>query len=216
LKVIGLDTQIISSLDPLALEQVTQALQAGRLVAFPTDTVYGLGAMLFDARAVDQLYQVKGREAAKAIAVLVGGEADLPQVALKLDDIAARLAHRFWPGPLTLVVPAHPALPANLSPLPTVGVRMPDHPVALALLQRTGPLAVTSANLSGQPSVRSAEGVYAQLSGRIHLILDGGQTPGGLPSTVVDCTGAELVVLRQGPISEGQLKKAALSALHLP
>jgi L-threonylcarbamoyladenylate synthase len=206
--VTGLDTQIISSLDPLALEQAAQVLQAGGLVVFPTDTVYGLGAMLFDTRAVEQLYLVKGREAAKAIAVLVGSEADLSQVTQELGQVAARLAHRFWPGPLTLVVPAHPALPANLSPLPTVGVRMPDHPVALALLHRTGPLAVTSANLSGQPSTRSAEEVWAQLGGRIPLILDGGQTPGGLPSTVVDCTGPELVILRQGPISEGELTEA--------
>ena len=174
-------------------------------MAFPTDTVYGLGAMLFDFQAVEQLYLVKGRDAAKAIAVLLGSEADLSHVTRELGDVAARLAHRFWPGPLTLVVPAHPALPANLSPLPTVGVRMPDHPVALALLRLTGPLAVTSANLSGQPSTRTADEVSAQLGGLIPLILDGGQTPGGLPSTVVDCTGTELVILRQGPISEQQL-----------
>jgi L-threonylcarbamoyladenylate synthase len=204
----GLETQIILSDDPLALEQALQVLQAGGLVAFPTDTVYGLGAMLFNSQAVEQLYLVKGREAAKAIAVLVGREADLPQVAQELDQVASRLARRFWPGPLTLVVPAHPRLPPNLSPLPTVGVRMPDHPVALKLLRRTGPLAVTSANLSGEPSACSAGEVYAQLSGRIPLILDGGQTPGGKPSTVVDCTGPELVILRQGPISEGQLNEA--------
>lgn len=193
----------------MGLEQANHILRAGGLVAFPTDTVYGLGAMLFDAQAVEQLYIVKGRDAAKAIAVLLGSEADLSQVARELGGIAARLAHRFWPGPLTLVVPAHLDLPANLSPLPTVGVRMPDHPVALALLHLTGPLAVTSANLSGQPSTRTAEEVYAQLGGLIPLILDDGQTPGGLPSTVVDCTGTELVILRQGPISEQQLIEVA-------
>jgi L-threonylcarbamoyladenylate synthase len=208
LKVDSLETHIILSDAPLALEQAEKALRAGDLVAFPTDTVYGLGAMLFDAGAVEQLYRVKGREAAKAIAVLVGSEADLPQVAQELSQVASRLARRFWPGPLTLVVPAHPSLPANLSPLPTVGVRMPDHPVALSLLQRTGPLAVTSANLSGQPSTRSAAEVFAQLGGSIPLILDGGRTPGGKPSTVVDCTRPELVILRQGPISEGQLNEA--------
>jgi tRNA threonylcarbamoyl adenosine modification protein (Sua5/YciO/YrdC/YwlC family) len=137
--------------------------------------------------------------------VLIGDETDLAQVAGALSDLAARLARRFWPGPLTLVVPAHPALPANLSPLPTVGVRMPDHPVALALLRRTGPLAVTSANLSGQPSARTAGEVFAQLNGRIPLILDGGESPGGLPSTVVDCTGGKPVILRQGPITPEQL-----------
>jgi L-threonylcarbamoyladenylate synthase len=161
--------------------------------------------MLFDTQAIEQLYLVKGRDAAKAIAVLLGDEAALAQVAGELSGVPARLAQRFWPGPLTLVVPAHPALPANLSPLPTVGVRIPDHPVALALLRRTGPLAVTSANLSGQPSARTAEEVYAQLQGRIPFILDGGQTPGGLSSTVVDCTAGDLVILRQGPISLQQL-----------
>jgi L-threonylcarbamoyladenylate synthase len=200
-----IETHIISSHDPLALEQAERLLRDGRLVAFPTDTVYGLGAMLWDPHAIEQLYVVKGRDAAKAIAVLVGDETTLTQVAGVLSDLAARLAQRYWPGPLTLVVPAHPALPSNLSPLPTVGVRMPDHPVALSLLRRTGPLAVTSANLSGQPSARTAGEVYAQLSGRIPLILDGGSTPGGLPSTVVDCTGSELVIIRQGPISLEQL-----------
>ena len=119
-----------------------------------------------------------------------------------------QLAERFWPGPLTLVVPRHPALPANLSNLPTIGVRMPDHPLALALMRRTGPLAVTSANRSGAENAVTAQQVYAQLGGRIELILDGGQTPGGLPSTVVDCTGAEAVILRLGPISAADLQQA--------
>lgn len=200
-----IETRIISSHDPQALDQAELLLRSGEMVAFPTDTVYGLGAKLTDPSAIEQLYIVKGRDAAKAIAVLLGDEAALAQVAGTLNDLAVRLARRFWPGPLTLVVPAHPALPANLSPLPTVGVRMPDHPVALALLRRIGPLAVTSANLSGQPSARTAAEVYAQLSGRIPLILDGGETPGGLPSTVVDCTSGEPVILRQGPITLGQL-----------
>jgi L-threonylcarbamoyladenylate synthase len=206
---LNLPTEVISVQDPQALASAESLLRAGGLAAFPTDTVYGLGAMLFDLQAIEQLYMVKGRDAAKAIAVLIGDEAALGQVAGELGDVATRLARRFWPGPLTLVVPAHPDLPANLSPLPTVGVRMPNHPVALALLRRTGPLAVTSANLSGGPSSKTAAEVFAQLNGRIPLILDGGQTPGGLSSTVVDCTGSELVILRQGPISMQQLIGAA-------
>ncbi|OGO39246.1 MAG: threonylcarbamoyl-AMP synthase [Chloroflexi bacterium RBG_16_57_11] len=202
---IRIETHIISADEPQALEGAVRLLRAGDLVAFPTDTVYGLGAMLMIPSAIEQLYAVKGRDAAKAIAVLLGDEAALLQVAGALSGLAARLVERFWPGPLTLVVPAHPALPANLSSQLTVGVRMPDHPVALALLRRTGPLAVTSANRSGQPSARTAEEVYAQLNGRIPLILDGGETPGGLPSTVVDCTGSEPLILRQGPITLEQL-----------
>jgi L-threonylcarbamoyladenylate synthase len=201
----SIETQIFSSQEAQALERAEELLRAGELVAFPTDTVYGLGAMLYNAQAIEKLFIVKGRDAAKAIAVLVGDESGLAQVAREMSGFAARLARRFWPGPLTLVVAAHPALPVNLSPLPTVGVRMPDHPLALALLSRTGPLAVTSANLSGEPSATTAEDVYAQLKGRIPFILDGGQTPGGLPSTVVDCTGSEWVILRPGPISWQQL-----------
>ncbi len=115
---------------------------------------------------------------------------------------------RFWPGPLTLVVPKHPDLPAELSLHATIGVRMPDHPVALALLRVTGPLAVTSANRSGEASSVTAQEVVAQLGGRIELILDGGQTPGRISSTVVDCSGHAPVILRQGPISLEDLLQA--------
>jgi len=125
-----------------------------------------------------------------------------------MGEMAHRLAGHFWPGPLTLVVARHPSLPDNLSPLPTVGVRMPDHPVALMLLNRAGPLAVTSANVSGAPSASSAQEVFDQLQGRIPLVLDGGPTPGGVPSTVVDCTGSEPMILRQGPITMDQLLEA--------
>lgn len=189
-----------------SLEAAVSLLRSGAPVAFPTDTVYGLGAWLWDEQAVDRLFAVKGRDAEKAIAVLVGEATALDQVTAGLTPIAARLAVRFWPGPLTLVVAGGPNLPPNLSPRPTVGVRMPNHPDALALLQRTGPLAVTSANLSKAPGTTTAGEVFAQLQGRIPLILDGGATPGGTPSTVVDCTtGGKPVILRQGPITEVQI-----------
>ncbi len=123
-----------------------------------------------------------------------------------MNALAHKLAEAFWPGPLTLVVPVHPRLPKNLSPLPTVGVRMPNHPDALALLESCGPLAVTSANLSGQENTTNAAQVYAQLAGRIPLILDGGTTPGGEPSTVVDCTSPEPAILRSGPISLEEIR----------
>jgi L-threonylcarbamoyladenylate synthase len=186
-----------------------ETLRRGRLVAFPTDTVYGLGAWLTNSEAIDALYRVKGRDAAKAIAVLIGAPAALAQVTEQMTGIATRMAQVFWPGPLTLVVPGHPTLPRNLSPLPTVGVRMPAHPVALELLKLTGPLAVTSANLSGQPSTLSAQEVFDQLAGRIPLILDGGGLgKDNLPSTVVDCTTEQPVILRQGPISLEQILAA--------
>lgn len=184
-----------------ALAAAIQMLQAGGLVAFPTDTVYGVGALVRDPRMISELYRVKGRHAEKAIPVLLGELDHLPQVTADLGPVASRLAKRFWPGPLTLVVPKNLSLPGILSPYPTIGVRMPDHPIALALLKATGPLAVTSANLSGAGSVTTAQAVHSQLGGRIPLILDGGETPGGNPSTVVDCTGTELMVLRPGPLA---------------
>ena len=205
-----METEIISTGRLEALQKAVELLKEGNPVAFPTDTVYGLGVLAFDQRGIDQLYAVKQRNSLKAIPILLGDPAELAQVTAGMGEIALRLAQRFWPGPLTLVVPCHPGLPPNLSPQPTIGVRMPDHPLALSLLRLTGPLAVTSANQSGSESAATAQEVFAQLGGRIPLILDGGRTPGGLPSTVVDCTGPEPVILRPGPISMPELR-AALS-----
>jgi L-threonylcarbamoyladenylate synthase len=201
-------TRIILASDPQAIDQAIQTLESGGLVAFPTDTVYGLAARVSDPAGIDRLYAVKGRDSAKAIPVLLSSPDELAQVTAGMNAIARRLARRFWPGPLTLVVPRHPNLPENLSNLATIGVRMPDHAVALALLRCSGPLAVTSANQSGGENSCTAQEVQAQLSGRIELILDGGQTPGGLPSTVVDCTGAEPAILRQGPITAADMQRA--------
>lgn len=193
--------KIIPASQPGAIEAALEILRMGGMVAFPTDTVYGLGTLSTNPQAIDQLYVVKGRDAAKAIGVLLGRIDDLALVSRELSPAAQRLVERFWPGPLTLVVPRHPSLPENLSPLPTIGVRIPDHPVAIELLTRAGPLAVTSANLSGQPSTVTADEIQTQLGGYIPLILDGGSAPGGQSSTVVDCTGPVLKILRQGPIS---------------
>ncbi len=193
-------TQIIPISDPQAFLIAQDLLERGELVAFPTDTVYGVGTPVFNMQGIAGLYTAKLRDASKAIPILLSDPAELGQVTAGMSDFAMQLAQRFWPGPLTLVVPRHPDLPEGLSPYPTIGVRMPNHPAALALLRLTGPMAVTSANLSGQANACSAQEVLAQLGGRIALILDGGQTPGGAPSTVVDCSGAEPVILRTGPI----------------
>ncbi len=203
-----METKQIKTNQPDAIPTALELLRAGNLVAFPTDTVYGLGADLFNPEAIEKLYQVKERAHLKAIPVLLSNPAALDQITSEMNVLARRLADQFWPGPLTLVVPAHPRLPENLSPLPTIGVRMPNHPDALALLEASGPLAVTSANLSGQENTLTAGQVYAQLAGRIPIILDGGTTPGGSPSTVVDCTGPEPVILRSGPISLAELLAA--------
>jgi L-threonylcarbamoyladenylate synthase len=183
-------------------------LERGGVVAFPTDTVYGLGALAFDAESVDRLYAIKGREHSKAIAVLIGSPEDLPHIASDPSQAAQQLAQRFWPGPLTLVVPRSTRLPEALSQSETIGIRIPDHEVARKLLAAAGPMAVTSANLSGQANTRTAQEVLDQLEGRIHLIIDGGPTPGDTPSTVVDMTGKQPKILREGPISEAEIKKA--------
>jgi L-threonylcarbamoyladenylate synthase len=198
-------TRVISANDPQAIDQALQTLESGGLVAFPTDTVYGLSARVTDPAGIDRLYAVKGRDSAKAIPVLLSSPDELAQVTAEMNAMARRLAQRFWPGPLTLVVARRLDLPENLSPIPTIGIRMPDHPVALNLLTLIGPLAVTSANLSGAANATTARQVYDQLGGRIALILDGGRTPGEMPSTVVDCTGETPKILREGPISLSML-----------
>ncbi|MCQ3937788.1 MAG: threonylcarbamoyl-AMP synthase [Chloroflexi bacterium] len=183
------------------LPRALDVLKTGGIVAFPTDTVYGLGALAFDNAAIESIYAAKDRPIEKAIPILIGDLSDLEKVAMNVPDMALRFAARFWPGPLTCVVPKQPALPPAVSATPTVAVRIPNHPDALALLRAAGPMAVTSANISGAQSPAAAQEVYDQLNGRIPLILDGGRTPGGIPSTLVDCTGDKPVILREGPIA---------------
>jgi L-threonylcarbamoyladenylate synthase len=200
-----METTILPIDHPEAVKQALVLLNKGALVAFPTDTVYGLGASAFDGQAIEEIYMAKSRPLEKSIPILIGDIHDLEQVAVDIPELALKLADRFWPGPLTLVIPKRAGLPRQVSSTSTVGVRMPDHPFALKLLRLAGPMAVTSANLSGQSSPTTAEQVKNQLSGRLLLILDGGRTPGGIPSTVVDCLGAELAILREGPLSMDQI-----------
>ncbi len=149
----------------------------------------------------------KDRPPEKAIPILLESLDQLSLVASEPGRNALALARRFWPGPLTIVMAKHPRVPAAVA-RDTVGVRVPDHPTALALLALSGPLAVTSANLSGSPSPLTASEVRQQLDGRLELILDGGAVPGGIASTVVDCTGPDLILLRSGPLSLEQLRAA--------
>jgi L-threonylcarbamoyladenylate synthase len=202
-------TETLLTSDANAIPRALEVLRAGGIVAFPTDTVYGLGALAFDVAGIERLYEAKGREHTKAIAVLIADPSEIASVASDSNPVAARLADHFWPGPLTLVVRRNPALPGTLSPNDTIGVRVPDHDATRALLAAAGPMAVTSANRSGGPNARTAAEVRAQLEGRVELVLDGGQTPGDTPSTVVDLTGAPKV-LRIGPIAEEAIT-AALS-----
>jgi L-threonylcarbamoyladenylate synthase len=193
-------TKIVFASSPDAIPQALEILKAGGLVAFPTDTVYGVGTLAFDGGAVESIYAAKDRPAEKAIPILIGDVADLEKVAIQIPEAALKLASRFWPGPLTILVPKRADLPEAVSATSTVGVRVPDHEVARGLLRAAGPMAVTSANISGSQSPVTAEEVYDQLRERIDLIIDGGKTPGGVPSTLVDPTSTEFKVLREGPI----------------
>lgn len=189
-------------LQPDQISLAAQLLLDRKLVAFPTDTVYGLGTLAFDGLTALKLYVAKERPPEKAIPILIADIADLDQVAIDVPPIAYRLMERFWPGALTLVVPKLASVPMEVSASETVAVRIPDYDLARALMRLTGPLAVTSANRSTGPNPRTAQDVLAQLADRIDAILDGGVTPGGVPSTVLDCTQAEPRILREGSLAD--------------
>lgn len=203
-----MNTELLPITDPKALARAIDVLSSGGLVAFPTDTVYGLGALVSDEKAVISIYQVKARGSEKAIPILLGDVSQLPLVSTGANITGQKLARRFWPGPLTIVVPRHPSISDAVTPYATVAVRVPGFAPARDLIRLTGPLAVTSANISGQPSLSSARDVMRELGGRIPLILDGGLTPAGIPSTIVDCSHGEPVIIREGPITLEQILNA--------
>ena len=202
-------TRVLPAGDPGTIRLAQRLLRSGQIVAFPTDTVYGIGAHAFQAEAVAGLYAVKDRPETKAIPVLVAQMEDLTRVALGIPPVAWELVERFWPGGLTLVLPCAQALPAVVTAGgDTVAVRCPDHPVPLALISALGaPLAATSANLSGQPSPANARQVVVDLAGRVPLIIDGGECPGGVPSTVLDLSVSPPRLLRVGAISTADLRQ---------
>ncbi len=195
------DIEVLGTDHPEALDRAISILQGGGLIALPTDTVYGLAADAWNGEAVSKLYEIKSRSELKSIPVLLSGGAAIAEVALEPSARIRVLAAEFWPGPLTIVVDRKIELPSEVSATGTVGVRAPNHEFALTLLRKFGPLAVTSANPSGQPSATTAVQVIETLRGRVDLVADGGETAGGVPSTVVDITINPPALLRQGPIS---------------
>ncbi len=192
--------------NPRSLVKAKDIIQAGGLIAFPTDTVYGIGVSAFNEDAIERIYRIKERSHLKAIPILLGDPEETILVASQIDSSTSKIVKSFWPGALTLILPIHPELPGNLSSGNTIGVRVPDHDLIRKLLRMTGPLAATSANLSGKPSALTAEEVQLQVGERIDLVLDGGKVPGGMASTVLDCTGDEFSILREGPISWEELE----------
>lgn len=192
-----------------ALSSATLAVQKGKLVVLPTDTVYGVGADAFDPMAVRELLAAKGRGREMPPPVLVSAVTTLDALASRVPDYARRLVEEFWPGPLTLVCTQQSSLQWDLGETRgTVAVRMPDHELALALLERTGPMAVSSANKTGEPAAEDADAAERMLGEDVAIILDGGPVSGGLASTIVDVTGERPRVLRLGALSVESLNEA--------
>jgi L-threonylcarbamoyladenylate synthase len=198
--------RIVRAEEPDAVEQALAVWQAGGLVAIPTDTVYGLSALPTRTDALRRLWRIKGRDDGAFIALLFSDLEELPRFAV-LPEAVRPLVQRFWPGPLTLMLPRTEAVPPEIGEGPRVGIRLPALPLACALIRAAGgALAVTSANLPGYPPARTAQEVLAQLGPEVDLVVNGGWVPIGVSSTVVDCTRWPPVIVREGPISEVDIR----------
>ena len=190
------------------IEQGISILKQGGLVAFPTDTVYGLGACADNELAVARVYQVKERPGNMALPLLLAHSSQISEVAESVPPVALLLADKFLPGALTIVLPrSKSVLDVVAGGGKTIAVRIPAHPVPVALAKAVGPIVGTSANLSGKPSVLTAAEVCSQLGDKIDLVIDGGRCPGGRESTIVDVTGEVPVILREGAISREALRE---------
>jgi L-threonylcarbamoyladenylate synthase len=198
-------------ISPELLARAASIIRSGGLVAFPTETVYGLGANALDAQAVDRIFEVKGRPPSSPLIVHVDSVTMAQGLALEWPEAAETLARAFWPGPLTLVLPKHPQIPDNVTAgLPTVGLRQPDHPIAAALIREARlPIAAPSANRFTALSPTTAEHVLKSLGEEVDLILDGGPTKVGIESTVLSLYGPRPRLLRPGMISQEQIEEVA-------
>jgi L-threonylcarbamoyladenylate synthase len=187
---------------PEALREAAEALAAGLVVAFPTDTLYGLAVDPRNARAVERVYAVKGRGLGQPLPLIACDETQVADQAGALTPLARRLARGFWPGPLALVLDARPSLDTRVhAATGRVAVRVPAHALARALARTVGhPITATSANIAGEPAATTATELSRALAGRIDLVLDGGPTTGGLPSTIVDATGSTPALVRAGVV----------------
>ena len=199
-----------------AIERAATVVREGKVVVLPTDTVYGVGADAFDVVAVAMVLAAKHRGREMPPPVLVPNPRTVDGLAVDVPMYAKILMRQFWPGPLTLVLRAQPSLQWDLGETNgTVALRMPDDEVALTLLAEVGPMAVTSANVTGQPAATSAREALEQLGGAVAAYLDGGPRTGGAPSTILDCTGEEPVVLRIGALSVDDIRAVlGTTALH--
>jgi tRNA threonylcarbamoyl adenosine modification protein (Sua5/YciO/YrdC/YwlC family) len=191
------------------VEAAARAVQAGQVVVLPTDTVYGIGCDAFDAAAVTSVLAAKGRGRDMPPPVLVPNARTVDGLARSVPDYARYLIDRFWPGALTLVLESQPSLTWDLGETNgTVALRMPDHEIALALLGQAGPMAVTSANLTGRTPAQTVDEAQEQLGAAVAVYLDGGTAPGGYASTILDCTGDAAVTLREGALTRPEIDAA--------
>ena len=191
------------------VERGISILKQGGIIAFPTDTVYGLGAGANNQQAVARVYRIKERPRNIALPLLLVNISQIGEVAEPVPPIAWLLAHNFLPGALTIVLPKSNLVPDIITAGGiTVAVRVPAHPIPIALAQGLGvPIVGTSANVSGKPSALTADEVYSQFGSKIDLVIDGGRCPGGRESTIIDVTGEEPVILREGAISRKELRQ---------
>jgi L-threonylcarbamoyladenylate synthase len=196
------------------IDEAVALLRKSGVIAFPTETLYGLGADARDEAAIDKIFGIKGRDFGNPILVVIGDRSHLDAFAADIPGNARKLMDRFWPGPLTIVFRAA----ASVSPKLTagsgkIGIRLTSHPIAMAISKRLGgPVTATSANLSGAPECSSAEEVLSQLEGKIGGVIDGGQTPGGKGSTIVDATVSPVKVLREGVIDAALIQDTLATA----
>ena len=204
--------------DPRTISQAAKVIRSGGLVAFPTETVYGLGADALNPESVRKIYTAKGRPSDNPLILHISAHQQAESL-VHMNDTARLLARTFWPGPLTLVLPAKDCIPLTTrGGLDTAAIRMPDNPTALALISTSGtPIAAPSANLSGRPSPTDAQGVLADMDGRIAMILDGGSTRVGIESTVIDVTDPKRVLLlRPGGLAREEIEHVLFMSLAQP
>lgn len=195
----------LSSMQPEALERAVEVLHAHGLIVFPTDTLYGLACLPHSEEALSRIYAAKHRSHTKALPVLIANRQQLLKLVSEIPECAEKLMDQFWPGKLTLILPKRESLPSLLSPFAGIAVRMPNHPFALSLLQKTGPLAVTSANLSEHANHADPAEIVEELNPHLNLFIEEGILSSTTASTIVDCTQKPPVITRQGAILETEI-----------
>jgi L-threonylcarbamoyladenylate synthase len=195
-------TVVLPSASPNAIEWAAERLVAGGVIALPTDTVYGVAASLAHESALERVFEVKNRPGDRILPVLISSTDALVRITKPVSDEILLLLDRYWPGPLTVAIPAREGMPALVTaPDETIGVRLPNHPLAIEVIDKAGgAIACTSANRSGEVPARTADEVAVALGPKLDLILDGGRTPGGVPSTVIAVDGETIRPLREGAI----------------